>query len=377
MSRINRGIRKVIKFIIYKLLFPGVYHLGAVRKIKNKKVVFVELQGNKISDNFWLLKEALEQRGGCILQERYLDYQKDSLAYYQRCVHLLWDISDAAYIFLNDSCNVLGAFSMRKESQMIQTWHACGAFKKWGFSVADQEYGESRRETVSSPQVCWAYQEAFQVSRAVIKPLGVSRTDFYFRDSLRRQAKEKYRRMVPWGNEKKCILYLPTFRGTRSQALSPDILDYAYLQEELGERYLIIEKRHPFVKEKLEVPERLREFVMGDCGLTVEELLCAADFCVTDYSSVVFEYAIMEKPILFLAYDLEQYFDNRGFYYEYQEFVPGPIVYNTKELLEAIKKVEEQPQEAQERVAAFRRKFMSACDGHATERILHEVLKNG
>lgn len=385
---IKNVIRGIVKFLVYKILFPGVYAFGRLRKIKPGKTVFVELHGRTLSDNFRLLKEAAEQKSGFQILEYYLDFQKDSLAYYRRCLGLLWEVSDARYMFLNDSCNVLGSFRMRKGSRMIQTWHACGAFKKWGFSAADQEYGESRRElmkypyhrnytlvTVSSPEVIWAYQEAFQAPEAVVQPLGVSRTDVYFRDSFRQAAARSYSIQVPQGKGKKCILYVPTFRGTGGKADSPGILDYGFLKEKLGQDYIIIEKRHPFVKEPLEVEEPLKDFAVGDCNMEIAELLCAADICVTDYSSVVFEYSLMERPMIFLAYDLEEYFDNRGFYYDYQEFAPGPVVRNSAELAAAVRSIEGRREEAREKAAAFRQKFMYSCDGHATERIWQEIVK--
>lgn len=381
-------IRGMIKFLVYKVFFPGVYAAGALRKVRKGKTVFVELHGRALSDNFRLLKEEAEQKPGFQIREYYLDFQKDSLSYYRRCLGLLWEVSNARYIFLNDSCNVLGAFKMRKGSRMIQTWHACGAFKKWGFSAADQEYGESREElmkypyhrnytlvTVSSPEVIWAYQDAFQAPEAAVQALGVSRTDVYFRESFRRDAERKYFRQVPQGNGKKCILYVPTFRGTGGKADSPEILDYAFLKQKLGQDYIIIEKRHPFVKEPLKLEESLKDFAVGDCGLEIAELLCIADICVTDYSSVAFEYSLMERPMVFLAYDLEEYFDNRGFYYDYREFVPGPVVKNSEELVAAVRSIGEQPEEARERIARFRQKFMSSCDGHATERIWQEIVK--
>ena len=80
----------------------------------------------------------------------------------------------------------------------------------------------------------------------------------------------------------------------------------------------------------------------------------------------------MERPMIFLAYDLEEYYDDRGFYYPYEEMMPGPIVKTTEEVIQRLLHLEEwfDP----DRVCQFRNKFMSACDGHVTERLL-EVLK--
>ena len=86
----------------------------------------------------------------------------------------------------------------------------------------------------------------------------------------------------------------------------------------------------------------------------------------------MFEYSLFERPMIFLAHDLDEYFDWRGFYYPYCEMAPGPIVSNTAEVIDCIKELPEKFEK--ERVADFRRKFMSACDGHATERILEAAF---
>ncbi len=106
--------------------------------------------------------------------------------------------------------------------------------------------------------------------------------------------------------------------------------------------------------------------------MTIEDLLCVADVCISDYSSLVFEYALFEKPMLFLAYDLDDYFDYRGFYYDYHELAPGPVVRDTVGVIDFVQHLDERFDLS--RVQAFRNKFMSSCDGHATERIIQAVF---
>ena len=390
------SIKKGAKFLLYKILFPLCYHLGALRKRK-EKAVFIELQGLELSSNFKEIWNELEKAHRDITNQEqsivpvvfFLKYKKNDLGYYGRCFRLLWEISDAAYLFLNDSCNVLGAFKLRKGSKLIQLWHACGAFKKWGFSIADAEYGESREEmikypyhknytfvTVSSKTVAWAYAEAFGIPIEKIEPLGISRTDRYFDSEFIEKTKQRFFQRYPKG--KKVILYAPTFRKERINAESPVELDYELLYRELGTEYLFIEKRHPFVRSSLVPPKGLEDFVFCEEEFSVEELLCVADLLITDYSSVMFDYSLFERPILFFAYDLNQYYDERGFYYNYKEFVPGRIVSTTKEAAEEIHQLQEDEtirQEAIEKVKKFRQSFMASCDGNATKRIISEMTK--
>lgn len=107
--------------------------------------------------------------------------------------------------------------------------------------------------------------------------------------------------------------------------------------------------------------------------LDIDKLLCVSDVCISDYSSLIFEYSLFERPMIFFAYDLDEYFDWRGFYYNYDELTPGPIVKTTEEIIDYIQHLDTRFNPSQ--VRAFREKFMSACDGHATDRILELVEK--
>ena len=167
------------------------------------------------------------------------------------------------------------------------------------------------------------------------------------------------------------ILYAPTFRGSVGRASSPDRLDIPAMKRELGDRFILLVKHHPFVKAKD------RPVIPADCAdfafditdsLSIEELLTAADVCITDYSSLVFEYSLFEKPLLFFTYDMQEYLDERGFYYPIREMMPGPVCSTTQELTEVLKTPDAEFDLA--RVREFKYRFMSGCDGHATARIL-------
>ena len=95
--------------------------------------------------------------------------------------------------------------------------------------------------------------------------------------------------------------------------------------------------------------------------------MCAADLLISDYSSLIFEYALLERPMVFFAYDLDTYDEERGFYQPYRSFVPGPIAANTSELISAVQRVDGK---CSAQVLKFKEDYMSACDGHAVERLL-------
>lgn len=385
-------INRICKWIVFKCVYPIVYCLGRIRKTADKKILFVENHGEVLSDNYTLLYKAFQEKGYCI-HVHYLKVATSSWGrIFLRTISLLWDMSNARCVFLNESNSVFGAFSLRKETKLIQLWHACGAFKKWGFSVADKSFGDDKENlirysghknyslvAVSGKNVCWAYEEAFGLQKkpAVVQAVGVSRTDVYFSEERKRQAKARLqsfvldRKLTGKLENRKIILYAPTFRGDIKGAKSPTALDLQELSV-LQEEYVVFVKQHPFVQEEFPIPEAFRDFCI-EIGqdLSIEDLIMLADVCVTDYSSIVFEYSLMCKPILFFAYDLKEYYDERGFYYPYEEFVPGPVVTTTGELVEKIETIETYDMG---KVEQFAKAYMSGCDGHSTERILQYAL---
>ena len=136
----------------------------------------------------------------------------------------------------------------------------------------------------------------------------------------------------------------------------------------------MIFKHHPLVKKLPEIPEELNGTFAIDAtrSMTIEDLLCVSDICISDYSSLVFEYSLFERPMLFFAYDLDEYFDWRGFYYDYNELTPGPVCKMNDEMIDYISHLEERFD--RQKVIDFKEKFMRSCDGHATDRILHMVF---
>ena len=93
----------------------------------------------------------------------------------------------------------------------------------------------------------------------------------------------------------------------------------------------------------------------------------------TTYQSARFEYALLERPVLFFAYDLGDYDDWRGFYYPYEEMTPGPVLRTNEEIARELLHLEKEFDPAA--IRAFRDKFMSACDGRAAERILKLITE--
>ncbi len=385
----RKAARDLYKTWTLHYLYPSRYRRFAKRPAQEKKAVFLQVKSPQLADNFMPIMEKMEEEGGWIIKIHCLGEGVSShKAVRENCLKALEDIADAKYIFVNDSSYFTGCLPLRTETKLIQLWHACGAFKKFGYSSAENSFGGGIADlerfplhhgysavTVSSPEVVWAYAQAFHMEqeREKILPVGIPRTDCFFRQESYRRAYEKLYQILPDCFGKKIILYAPTFRGKVARAAAPDVLDFEQLHGALGEDYIILCKYHPLVKRRPIMPDTCAGYVTDVTEqMDIASLLMVSDICISDYSSLIFEYSLMERPMIFLAYDLEEYYDDRGFYYPYEEMTPGPIVKTTEEVIQRLQHLEEWFDADQ--VCRFRDKFMSACDGHATERLL-EALK--
>ena len=378
-----------------RLLFdtlPGIYNEEKKKPVDENKVIFVEARVGKLGNSFAYLYDVLKTQYRFTIHVHYLHETFVSHGEYEKnCKKMIKDAATAKYIFLSEASNVISCLDKRPETVVVQLWHACGAFKRFGMSTADYRFGvnaeQHRRHpfyrnfsfvTVSSPDVVWAYEEAMDLHEPGVEtkvlPLGVSRTDVFYDDDFIDRAYEHLYEKFPAARGKKVILFAPTFRGRVASAGTALRFDPMEFYEALRDEYVVVMKHHPLVRIRPRPDVETGDTFVYDAtaAMSIEELLCVSDICISDYSSLVFEFSLFEKPMLFYAYDLDEYFDWRGFYYDYNELTPGPVCKSHYEMIDYIRHIDTLFD--REAVHAFRERFMSSCDGHATERILETAF---
>ncbi|MDR0911160.1 MAG: CDP-glycerol glycerophosphotransferase family protein [Methanobrevibacter sp.] len=266
---------------------------------------------------------------------------------------------------------------------LIQVWHACGAFKTFGFSRLGRPGAPGLKDTanrkydlvtVSSDNVIDCYSEAFGISNEKVQALGIPRTDVFFDDNYKIKIKNDFYTKYPKLKDKKIILFAPTYRGkNRKTGYYPiDAFNPVNLYNTLNEEYAILMKHHFFVKDHFEVPEKYKDVIIDiPINDDINNLLIVSDILITDYSSVVFESSLLNIPTLFYSFDLEEYISQRSFYFEYKSFVPGKIVYNEKELTNSIINGDFE----EYKLDKFKNDFFKYRDGKSTERIASFILE--
>jgi CDP-glycerol glycerophosphotransferase (TagB/SpsB family) len=274
----------------------------------------------------------------------------------------------------------------RKGTTIIQTWHACGAFKKIGYSVLDKSFGLddafARRVRVhSNYDICLVasqaaaphYAEAFrQPLERFVSRLGIPRTDVLFGEERLAPIRDAIRQRYGLTDGRRVVLYAPTFRGDSViDARATDDLDLAVLREALGEDHVVLVRLHPFIRSRTTIGPELADFAIDVSDYPdINELMLVSDVLVTDYSSAIYEFSLLGRPMIFFAPDYEAYELERGFYFDYRTGVPGPIFETTAALAAHLRGGDFDL----ERVERFRRESFEVADGHATARFTDELV---
>lgn len=206
---------------------------------------------------------------------------------------------------------------------------------------------------------------------------GYPRNDFLINYTSEDVARIKGELNLPEG--KKVILYAPTWRDNQHKASVGYTyklgVDFDKLQKQLGDDYIILFRAHYLVASQFDFA-KYQGFVYNASDVSdINNLYVVADLLITDYSSVFFDYANLNRPIIFYMYDLEDYGSEiRGFYIDLAE-LPGDIVENQDDLAQKIKATRYDTAFYQQKYEAFHQKFNPLDDGKATQRVIDAVIQ--
>ena len=267
--------------------------------------------------------------------------------------------------------------------RFIQLWHASGAFKTVGYSRIGTASGPDpysrvhksyTHAIVSSVRDIPYYAEAFGIPEGRVVPTGIPRMDRFFDAEKQAEGRAAALEAFPAAQGRRTILFAPTYRGwSRAAVYDYEQIDFAAFHEIAKEQDAqIIFKMHPFVRQPVPIPAAYADRLIDGTRTKVEvnDLLFIVDLLITDYSSLVFEYATLGRPMLFFAYDLDEYIAERDFYVPFESFVPGRIVRTSAELIDALRRADYQA----DKVASFAERHFDHLDAGSTDRVIDLAL---
>lgn len=183
-------------------------------------------------------------------------------------------------------------------------------------------------------------------------------------------------------NDKKIILYAPTWRDNeyykKGEYKFATEMDFDMLYEKLKDEYYLIVKFHYLVKDNIDW-SKYNDFVIEcDADWDIQELYLISDIMITDYSSVMFDYALLKRPMIFYTYDLDNYKNNlRDFYFDMVSEVPGPICMTTEDIIDFINNsLDDYDNLYGEKYKKFNDKFNEFDNGEASRKILELIKDN-
>lgn len=356
------GIQKIILNIVLKIEMFFVSFF----KIKPNRVTFVTIDSNQLTSDFKLIYNKLNKDYDirlCLIQ-----YEKNLLGqflYFLNCLKQAYLINTSKVVIINNNNYVVSNFK-RKGVCVLQVWHACGALKKFG-NVIKREYPAANYDYVLATSSYWKkpYRDAFSVQEDHVLPIGMPRTDHLFDEEKMKQYRQHLLQKYPILHNKKVVLYAPTFRGDLYQGFSFVPFDALKIVNE-NENVVVIYKYHPLLGD---VQLAQHERILNMNHENTHQLFSVADVLISDYSSIVFDFMILEKPLIFFVPDLHTYEQDRGTFVDLYD-LKCPVCLNEDEVILALQK----PFDV-ENIRRCKNIFFELQDGKSSERVVDFIDK--
>ncbi|GAA2549013.1 hypothetical protein GCM10010435_18400 [Winogradskya consettensis] len=363
-------------------------HYPAMRETPLRDVVlYNSFTGRQYSDSPRAVHEELLARG-LPLEHQWVSVDGQAPLPHSAEPVPLWSrewheaLATARYIVTNQH---LPEWFRRREGQVVvQTWHGT-PLKRIGFDIADVQFTDKRYlEKLALETPNWSFlvspntfsspllRRAFRFGGELLE-IGYPRNDVLLQD--RTEITERVRAAVGVPPGRKIILYAPTWRDDEHSGGAYRMsmrLDTRLAADRLGADHVLLVRRHPNVIDELPGDGFVHDV---SAYPDMADLLAAADILITDYSSVMFDFAATGRPILFFTYDLAHYRDElRGFYFDFEAEAPGPLLATSAEVIDAVRDVDAIAERYADRYRAFAGKACDLDDGHAAARLADRML---
>ncbi len=359
-----------MKYLKHKF-YGALFSLFKVFPVNKSRITFIVDSGESFKGNLDYIKKEFEKRGNFEFDFFY----KDKLSF-----KAFKNLATSRYVFLNDNFFPIAFMNFKNDTVVVQLWHAPGASKKFGASVDKDSIDILKKISkntdyliVSSKNIEDYYSEAFQIPKEKIKPLGLPRADYYFENHNLDDLKSKFFDRYNISGDKKIILYAPTFRDEEKYNNVFNYLDLEKFNETLSDEYILALRLHPKIKDfyRDDISTKGMYIDCSDYPLE-QELMLISDILITDYSSIMIEFAMLNKPVVFFTYDFDSYMANeRGFYFDFKSTVPGPVVYDSNQLINTIKNKDFN----EGKLSEFVKTQFDEIDGKSSERVVDFLLK--
>lgn len=359
------------------------FYVKKYKKQRENTVLFMTEQSDVIASNLKAVSERMIERG---LDKDY------NIIYSARAprvgghgkkswITLVKKLAQSGYIFMDDHAPVFDWLKLEESTCVTQLWHAGAGFKSSGFSRWGNKgcpapqccHRQYRYGIAGSKHIAPFFSEVWGINDEQVLPTGMPRMDEYLDEKHKEEKIKELYEQFPMCKGKNVILFAPTYRGTNKlTAYYPyELIDFEKLYELCGDEYVVLFKMHPWVNEDIVIEQKYADkFLDVKTYPNINDMFYIVDLLITDYSSNIFEYSLMRKPMLFFAYDKIQYSFSRGFHRAYEESAPGKVCYTFEEVLEAIRNKDFE----YEKVEEYIEHHFDYIDSGASDRVIDWIL---
>ena len=380
----KRYVKAGRRFMIWD--YNTSHDLNRLFRGKNAKptILFMSEQSEKLGTNIMSVADRMVERG----------MDKDyNIIYSARAtvanphygipswLKVLWKMAQSDMIFIDDHAPILDWVFLKDDTTLVQLWHAGAGFKssgysRWGHTGCPAPNGCHRQYKygiAGSRHIAHFFSEVWGINTENVLPTGMPRMDEYLDPDYRAKKEKELLEEFPMIDGKRVILFAPTYRGKNHfDAHYPyNLIDFDRLYEFCGDDTVVLFKMHPWVSEPVPIKnEHKDKFVDVNKYPNINDLFYKTDLLITDYSSICMNNALLHKPVVFYAYDLDRFEGDRDFYYPYEETVGGPVVKTMDDLCRVFEKQDFRT----DRLEAFRELHFGVFDGGAAKAMLEQVL---
>ncbi|MEU5286148.1 CDP-glycerol glycerophosphotransferase family protein [Streptomyces sp. NPDC020755] len=281
-----------------------------------------------------------------------------------------------------------------RHTTYLQTWHG-SAYKRMGFDerrvrLQNAPQRERLQQAVDrfdhflvrSEHDVDTLARAYRLPEERLLRTGYPRNDALIAERDRAETEGRLPRPPLAGalgldDHKKTVLYAPTFRGgPGKQRRARLLLDVREFAERFGDTHTLLVRAHYLESARLPLcpPGTVVDVSRHH---DVQELLALTDVLITDYSSIMFDFALLDRPVVLYAPDLEAYAAERGSYFDLREHAPGPVTATQEELFGALAELKKSDTRYADRRRDFARRFGAYDRGDAARRTVAAVFAPG
>ncbi len=350
-----------------------------LKKLKIKdKIVYISRQSNAENLDFKLIRERIEkeypQYQNVVLTRKIEPGVKNKMDYIVNIIKQMYHIATSKIVILDTYCITASVLKHKKETKIIQIWHAPGAIKKFGYQSIDKPSGTKKEIAeimcmhqnynyvlAPSKETAKSYKEAFNVKEEQIKYIAMPRLEYVMQED--KVKSEKIYNQYPELRNKTNILYVPTFR--KGEKIQIDEL----IKKIDTKKYNLIVKLHPLDLKEYECIEK--EGIIYEKKYRAYDLIKIADKLITDYSSLAMEAGMLDMPVYFYTYDIDKYKYDPGLNFDFEKEEVGK--YQTENVQELLNFIEEEYD--YDALKKFKQKYIEVPINGCVDKLIEFIMR--